>query len=197
MKYPWSSTVIAGLALGAFVGIAAADSMPAPATDKTPAAGFEQHGPHEHGTGKLSIAQDGGKLELDLDSPGMNLFGFEYMPKTDADKKAVADAEAKLKDGATLFVFDEDAGCQQTDVKVTTAQEKPDADEAAHDKGEVHSDVEASWVFTCEKPEALQTVTPKLFSTFSGFHKLNVEWVTDKGASSATLEKDDNIKLAP
>jgi len=172
----------------------AADAKPAP-TGAEPQGIVEQHGPHEHGTGKLTIAQNGKVLDIGLDSPGMNLFGFEYMPKTDADKKTVADGEAKLWVGAGLFVTDADAGCKQTEAKVSTAQEKQDAAEAAADKGEVHSDVEASWTFTCEKPEALTSLTTKIFSTFSGFHKLNVEWVTAKKASAVTLEKDDVVKL--
>lgn len=197
MKHPQLFTGLLGLALGAYVSIASADSTATAAADKAADPGFEQHGTHEHGTGKLSIAQDGDKLELGLDSPGMNLFGFEYMPKTDADKKTVADGEAKLWVGTNLFIFDADAGCKQTAATLSNAPEKPDADEAEHDKGEVHSDVDVSWTFTCVKPEAVQSVTTRLFSTFSGFHKLNAEWVTDKGASSATLEKDDSIKLTP
>jgi hypothetical protein len=157
----------------------------------------EEHGPHEHGTGRLSIAQRDKEIEVSLDSPGMNLFGFEYLPKSAADKQVVADGEAKLWVGTNLFAFDADAGCKQTAAKLSNAAEKPDAAEAAADKGEVHSDVEASWTFTCEQPEALQTVSTKLFSTFSGFHKLNAEWVTDKGASAVELDKDDTIKLAP
>jgi hypothetical protein len=171
----------------------AADTKPAATGDEPQE--MEQHGPHEHGTGTLSIAQSGKELDIGLDSPGMNIFGFEYMPKTDADKKLVADGEAKLKTGADMFVMDADAGCKQTEANVSTAQEKQDAAEAAADKGEVHSDVEASWKFSCEKPEALHSVTTKLFATFSGFHKLNVEWMTEKKASAVELEQDAAVLL--
>jgi hypothetical protein len=170
----------------------AADPQPAVAV---PA--HEEHGPHEHGTGKLSLAQSDKAVEISLDSPGMNLFGFEYLPKSDADKKIVADSEAKLWVGANLFTFDAEAGCKQTAATLSNAAEKPDPAEAAEAaaKGDAHSDVEVSWTFTCDKPDAVQTVTTKLFSTFSGFHKLSAEWVTDKGASAVELEKDDMIKL--
>jgi hypothetical protein len=189
MKHPFLSASLLGLLLAVYGYTAQAE------TGKP--AEHEEHGPHEHGTGKLSIAQDASKLEISLDSPGMNLFGFEYMPKTDADKKVVADGEAKLWVGANLFTFDTDASCKQTAATLSNAAEKPDAGEAAADKGEAHSDVEVSWTFTCEKPEALKTVSTKLFSTFGGFHKLNAEWVTDKGASSVELTQDDTIKLTP
>jgi hypothetical protein len=168
------------------------------AADQQPAVtvpAHEEHGPHEHGTGKLSIAQSGKAVEISLDSPGMNLFGFEYLPKTDADKKVVADGEAKLWVGANLFTFDADAGCKQTAATLSNTAEKPDPAEAAAAKGDAHSDVEVSWTFTCDKPDAVKAVTTKLFNTFSGFHKLSAEWVTDKGASAVELEKDDMIKL--
>lgn len=185
MKYP---SIILSLCLALSASNLYAD-------DQKPAVpAHEEHGAHEHGTGKLSIAQNGKDVEISLDTPGMNLFGFEYLPKSDADKKVVADAEAKLWVGANLFTFDAEAGCKQTAADLSNAAEKPAP--AAADKGDAHSDVEVAWTFTCDKPDALQTVTTKLFSTFSGFHQLNAEWVTDKGASAQALDKDDTIKLA-
>ena len=146
----------------------------------------EEHGAHEHGTGTLNITQSEQDIEITLDSPGMNLFGFEYQPKSDADKQAVAAAEAKLWIGANLFGFDEAADCKQTAATLDTTAED-----------DAHSDVAMSWAFTCTKPDALETVSTKLFSTFSGFHQLNAEWVTNAGASALKLDKDASITLAP
>lgn len=47
-------------------------------------------GKHEHGVAQLNVALDGKTLELELDSPAMNLVGFEHAASTDADKAAVA-----------------------------------------------------------------------------------------------------------
>ena len=42
-------------------------------------------GAHEHGVGRLNAALDGQTLELELESPAMNLVGFEHAATTDAD----------------------------------------------------------------------------------------------------------------
>lgn len=156
--------------------------------DQPPA--HEEHGTHEHGTGHLSLAQNAKEIEITLDTPGMNLFGFEYLPKTPADKQTVAEAEAKLWLGSQLFTFDADAECKQVAAKLNNA-----ANQATN--GETHSDVEMAWTFHCEKPDALQTVSTKLFTTFTGFHQLHVEWLTDKGSSSVELSQDGAVTLTP
>ncbi|MEM9138552.1 MAG: DUF2796 domain-containing protein, partial [Pseudomonadota bacterium] len=58
---------------------------------------------HEHGHGTLNVVAAGGALQIELIVPGADIVGFEHEPKTDADKKAVRDAVAKLEDGVVLF----------------------------------------------------------------------------------------------
>ena len=52
-------------------------------------------GAHEHGVGRLNAALDGQTLELELESPAMNLVGFEHVATSDADKAKVAAARAQ------------------------------------------------------------------------------------------------------
>ncbi|WP_016772972.1 ZrgA family zinc uptake protein, partial [Pseudomonas sp. R62] len=54
-------------------------------------------GAHEHGVGRLNAALDGQTLELELESPAMNLVGFEHAATSDADKAKVAAARAQLE----------------------------------------------------------------------------------------------------
>ena len=42
-------------------------------------------GAHEHGVAKLNVVLDDNTLELELDSPAMNLVGFEHAASSDAD----------------------------------------------------------------------------------------------------------------
>ncbi|MEX5543051.1 ZrgA family zinc uptake protein, partial [Pseudomonas poae] len=42
-------------------------------------------GAHEHGVGRLNAVLDGQTLELELESPAMNLVGFEHLATTAAD----------------------------------------------------------------------------------------------------------------
>jgi hypothetical protein len=46
---------------------------------------------------------DGNTLELELDSPAMNLVGFEHAASTDADKAKVAAARQQLEQPLKLF----------------------------------------------------------------------------------------------
>lgn len=60
-------------------------------------------GAHEHGVGRLNAALDGQTLELELESPAMNLVGFEHAATSDADKAKVAAARAQLEKPLALF----------------------------------------------------------------------------------------------
>ena len=55
-------------------------------------------GAHEHGVAKLNAVLDGNTLELELDSPAMNIVGFEHVASNDADKAKVAAARQQLAD---------------------------------------------------------------------------------------------------
>ena len=86
---------------------------------------------HEHGVGRLNAALDGQTLELELESPAMNLVGFEHAATSDADKAKVAAVRAQLEKPLALFNLPTAAGC------VVASQElesplfggKPDADD--------------------------------------------------------------------
>src|SRR5476651_519710 len=68
-------------------------------------------GAHEHGVGRLNAALDGQTLELELQSPAMNLVGFEHPATTDADKAKVAAVRALLDKPLELFNLPKAAGC--------------------------------------------------------------------------------------
>ncbi|MEQ8822956.1 MAG: DUF2796 domain-containing protein [Filomicrobium sp.] len=67
---------------------------------------------HVHGKGELNIAVEGSKVSLELRSPGVDIVGFEHEAKTDADKKAVADANATLKALTEVIEIPAAAGCK-------------------------------------------------------------------------------------
>jgi hypothetical protein len=61
---------------------------------------------------KLNVVLDGKTLELELDSPAMNLVGFEHAASTDADKAKVAAARQQLEQPLKLFGLAQAAGCK-------------------------------------------------------------------------------------
>ena len=159
---------------------------------------IEQHAPHEHGAAILSIAIDANQLEIDLESPADNIFGFEYMPSSDADKQKVEDAVKRLKAAKTLFTMPEAALCHLDQVEVASPmlEHSDDNKKAATEHQHAHNDVDASWHYSCQSTEQLKSITPHFFSIFSpGFKKLKVEWLTPSGASSRMLTEDKSINL--
>lgn len=62
---------------------------------------------HVHGVSELTIAIEGKALQIEFESPAMNLVGFEHKAKSSKDKEAVKKAVAMLKNGDSLFSFSE------------------------------------------------------------------------------------------
>ncbi|MEX5685061.1 DUF2796 domain-containing protein [Pseudomonas silesiensis] len=146
-------------------------------------------GAHEHGVGRLNAALDGQTLELELESPAMNLVGFEHAATTDADKAKVAAVRAQLEKPLALFNLPTAAGC------VVAIQElesplfgvKPDADDdhdhdAKDEHHHDHSDIHAHYQFSCSAPGALKTLDlANIFNTFPATRKIQVQLIGPSG----------------
>lgn len=166
-------------------------------------------GPHVHGEAELKVVLSGKDLVIDLDSPSMNVFGFEHNPNTDEQKATVAKKEKLLGDAAALFsIKGGDCSLKEADVDMPFDEDDMELDAHKHadddhkhdehghdDHGhhdhdhEVHSDVEATYSFKCQTPEKLTEIQVKLFDTFKGFEKLNAEWVAGDKQGVQTLTK--------
>ena len=159
----------------------------------------EQHPPHEHGAANLTIAVDSNNIEIDLESPSDNIFGFEYLPTTEGDKEKLKNAVKQLKAAKTLFSIPEKAQCHLVEVNVVSAQlESLNADKSNKKKPDehAHNDVDASWNYSCKSMPDLESITPHFFSVFSPrFKHLKVEWLTPSGVSSKSITEDTIIKL--
>ncbi|WP_433768786.1 DUF2796 domain-containing protein [Pseudomonas putida] len=148
-------------------------------------------GAHEHGVGRLNAALDGQNLELELESPAMNLVGFEHAATTDADKVKVVAARTQLENPLALFNLPKAAGCVVSDQELNSPLfgDKPDADDDDdHDedaKGEhhhEHSEIHAHYHFTCAKPDALKTLDlANIFNTFPATQKIQVQLIGPNG----------------
>ncbi|MHC8317550.1 DUF2796 domain-containing protein [Pseudomonas sp. LB3P31] len=144
---------------------------------------------HEHGVGRLNAALDGQTLELELESPAMNLVGFEHLATTDADKAKVAAARAQLEQPLALFSLPKAAGCvvATQELESPLFGDKPDADDdhAEAAKGEHHhdhSEIHAHYHFTCSTPGALKTLDlANIFNTFPATQKIQVQLIGPNG----------------
>lgn len=150
-------------------------------------------GAHEHGVGRLNAALDGQTLELELDSPAMNLVGFEHAATTDADKARVAAARAQLERPQTLFNLPKAAGCVVSTQELASPLfgDKADADddhdedakdEDGHEHHHDHSEIHAHYQFSCSAPGALKNLDlANIFNTFPATQKIQVQLISPSG----------------
>ena len=166
-------------------------------------------GAHEHGVGRLNAVLDGQTLELELDSPAMNLVGFEHVATTAADKAKVAAARKQLENPSALFNLPKAAGCVISSQELNSPLfgDKPEADhddddhdhdakDGAHEHHHDHSEIHAHYQFTCATPTALSNLDlTQVFKTFPATQKIHVKLIGPSGqqgvdatATAATLK---------
>jgi hypothetical protein len=147
-------------------------------------------GAHEHGVGRLNAVLDGKTLELELESPAMNLVGFEHVATSDADKAKVAAARAQLEQPLALFNLPKAAGCvvENQELESPLFGDKPDADdedakdEDGHEHHHDHSEIHARYQFTCATPAALKSLDlANIFTRFPATQKIQVQLIGPSG----------------
>jgi hypothetical protein len=161
--------------------------------------------------GRLNAVLDGQALELELDSPAMNLVGFEHLATTPADKAKVAAVRKQLENPVALFNLPKAAGCVVSSQALNSPLfgDKPEADHdddddhatdgkgaAAHEHHHDHSEIHAHYQFTCATPTALSNLDlTQVFKTFPATQKIQVQLIGPSGqqgvdatATAATLK---------
>ncbi|WLH45683.1 DUF2796 domain-containing protein [Pseudomonas beijingensis] len=143
-------------------------------------------GAHEHGVARLNASLDGEILELELESPAMNLVGFEHAATSDADKAKVAAVRAKLEKPAALINL-ADAKCtlEQQELESPLFGDEPDHEEHADDDGDEHhehSEIHAHYQFRCVAPGSLTHLDlAPLFKIFPATQKILVQLIGPSG----------------
>ncbi|WP_277963932.1 DUF2796 domain-containing protein [Pseudomonas sp. RIT-To-2] len=159
-------------------------------------------GTHEHGTARVNAALDDRTLALELQTPAMNIVGFEHLATTDADKAAVAKAHALLEKPLALFGLPAAAGCSVTSQHLQSPlfgdampADDGDDDHDQHAAGEEHhhSEIHASYELTCTAPDKLKALdTAQLFKTFPATHKVVVQMIGPAGQKGLDATPDNS-----
>lgn len=157
---------------------------------------------HVHGIGTLNIALENQLLELQLESPAMNIIGFEYQPTTEADIQSVKAAQNTLSNAAELFAFSPAAQCRLTSVSIHNAllkgsgahehdhdhdhdhESQHEADIAEHQ----HNDISAHYQYHCATPAQLKSIDlAGLFKLFTQTEKIQVQLIVGDHQQGAEL----------
>jgi len=153
-------------------------------------AAHRQHGAHVHGVATLSVALEDHTLNVEFESPAVNLVGFEHAPADDRQRQAVAQAAQQLRNPAALFALADAAHC----VSVSTTVNSALLDAPAANGEHRHADFNATYGFRCAQPQALRTLEVRLFALFEGIQKIDAQWLT-AGAQSATVLTPEHFRI--
>ncbi|WP_417228164.1 DUF2796 domain-containing protein [Amphritea sp.] len=164
-----------------------------------PAMAYErQHESHEHGAATMRLVIEEDALQLQIETPAMNIVGFEHAPTSEAQHQAVHSAETLLGNPDNVVVLPAAAQCHVTMVSVENSlpdeaagehdaadhhhegeHEHDDHDEsvgdADHEEG--HSDFDLGYAFECGNIDALKQLDVKLFSHFPLLEELEVQYI--------------------
>lgn len=148
-------------------------------------------GAHEHGVARLNVALDDKTLQVELESPAMNLVGFEHVASSAADKAKVAAVHATLEKPLALFSLPKAAECVVglLELESPLFGDKPDEDDHDHDHAKGtdehhhdHSEIHAHYQFTCATPTALKHLDlSQIFKTFPATQKIQVQLIAPSG----------------
>ncbi len=156
---------------------------------------FVQHGTHEHGVATLVVAVDGSRLSVELVAPAHDVVGFERAPADEAERAALARAEAVLADHGRLFAMSKAAGCRVAGIAVSSPWRSGEAGvedrEPAGDAGhpDDHADFIARWAFDCASPDRLAVLEVKLDAAFVTPVKVRADLLTADGQRSMWLDR--------
>jgi hypothetical protein len=169
---------------------------------------------HVHGLSKLTVAMDTKSLEIQLVSPAMNLVGFEHKATSKQDIVAVKKAELILGQQDSLFLI---AGgdCEHLSSSIDSGDlletdghhddhddHEKHNDHDDHDKHdehhahdhhnendhkESHSEMVASYSYSCNDSSKLSSIKVSLFESFPGIETINAMWVMPSNQGSVRL----------
>ncbi len=140
-----------------------------------------EHKAHKHGAAKIDMAFQGPNGEMNLEMASEGIYGFEYVPKTDADKKKQHDAFSLLETNiGDMVQFDASLKCEISKTKMEVDQ---------HEGGK-HSDIDATFSVICQKSPVGSTLTFNIQKTFPKLKEVNVQVVADDVQKSFTAKKD-------
>lgn len=142
--------------------------------------------PQERGVGNLEVVQAGQQLSMVLESPVVNLLGFQHAAQTDADRVKVRRVVNLLRANG-LFHINREADCKRVDHRLISEVLNPT--QAGSDHTHDLESMRAVWEFECAKPEAIKTIDVRLLRQFTGFEKIN--------ASVLMGQMQQNLELSP
>jgi Protein of unknown function (DUF2796) len=142
---------------------------------------------HAHGQGQMQIIIDGPVLRGELQIPMESLLGHEYLPRSQAQKNAMAQLRQALNNPTYVMQPAPAAQCQATESRATSPMFE------GRDEGG-HSSLLFVFAWRCEQPQQLRKIDFPLFGKHPRLKEIAVEMVSP-GAQRALRIKAAQAQL--
>ncbi len=152
---------------------------------------------HEHGVARLELFKQATELHIGFYATGTDILGFEHQPQNQAEADTVQKTIALLAKADQLFQI-EGAQCSLKHHQSSLAelQQHKEAEHHHAHEHSGHTDIEASYQFSCTTTAAPLTVKVLLFGLFPELQKINSSCITEQGQAAATLSpKESQLSL--
>ena len=151
------------------------------------------HAAHVHGEARLNLAWSGVELLIELESPAINLLGFEHAIQSAQDRQRLQQVVSTLKQGAaSLITPNAQAGCSIAQVDVDSAL----MDDVAGDTQ--HADFDVAISYRCEAIDALHSIDSSgLFKVFPGLQQIEAQWISDRSQGARELDAQRPVISLP
>tara|TARA_B110000091_G_C13794079_1_gene467017 strand:- start:738 stop:1385 length:648 start_codon:yes stop_codon:yes gene_type:complete len=172
-------------------------------------------GSHVHGLSEMTMAIEGGTLDIQLISPTINLFGFEHKASNKKEITIVNNAKALLSNTASLFTFSGGA-CSLINTTINVSnlirrddnayEHQPKDNHKSHDfyndqqerheglkQHEIHNShnqLIANFRYDCKKISRLSSVKVLVLDQFPGIKNIRVMWISDTKQGVVTLSAE-------
>jgi len=138
------------------------------------------HGAHVHGVGHLNIAVEKGQVTVYLQTPAMDIVGFEHAPENDKEKQQLKAAYQQLNNAEILFSFS-GADC--------TADQNSGVEVPSEASG--YNDIIAEYRFVCSQDNTPESVQIQFSDVFPDLKLLNAVWITESGQGIKEVRAGD------
>ena len=146
---------------------------------------------HVHGLSHLTIALEKKTLLVEINSPLMDIVGFEGEPRTKVQRDSIERAKTKLRKIENVLIF-KGGSCLEKNIDVAVGHDHSNEHSQSEHHHDTHSEISAVYKFKCSEPEALQKITVLLPNQFSRMEKIKAQWVTANAQGQITLDKNKN-----
>lgn len=140
-------------------------------------------GAHVHGEAMMQLGIEGHRAEIILDTPAVNIIGFERPPRNEEEEAALESAVEYFRNEPLLEPGQEAERCQLENARVQSA--------LLHEEGKAPDDGHAEFSVTqelsCTASLAEGGIRAVVLDAYPGIERLRLEWVSDDGQGASEL----------